>query len=199
MIRHVILRALSKLGSSKHIPQIVPLLTSPEREVQVEAIKALSPLADESHAETIRGVLRMSKQADEATIINSADKALKELDDRFSMTVLEENKRAEKIAVNTKTLLVENEDLEKLLQAAKEQSKVGEIDGDGEVATAAAVAAPSTILDISTLEPGDVLEGRYKYIEKIGKGAFGTVLLMEDEVVDERLILKFLNPNVSSD
>ena len=58
---------------------------------------------------------------------------------------------------------------------------------------------PSTVLDISKLNPGDVIEGRYKYIEKIGKGAFGTVLLMEDKVVDERLILKFLNPNVSSD
>jgi serine/threonine-protein kinase len=196
----VIIRALAKLGSAKHITKIVPMLARPEREVQVEAIKALSHLADESHAETIRGVLRKIKQSNEATIINSADKALKELDDRFSMTVLEENKRAEKIAENTKTLLVENEDLEKLLQAAKEQSKVAELDGDGEVAPAAApVAAPSTVLDISTLNPGDILEGRYKYIEKIGKGAFGTVLLMEDEVVDERLILKFLNPNVSSD
>ena len=54
-------------------------------------------------------------------------------------------------------------------------------------------------LDIATLKPGDVIEGRYKFIEKIGKGAFGTVLLMEDTVVEERLILKFLNPNVSSD
>ena len=54
-------------------------------------------------------------------------------------------------------------------------------------------------LDITTLKPGDIIEGRYKYIEKIGKGAFGTVLLMEDTVVDERLILKFLNPNVSED
>ena len=51
----------------------------------------------------------------------------------------------------------------------------------------------------TTLKPGDVIEGRYKFIEKIGKGAFGTVLLMEDTVVEERLILKFLNPNVSSD
>ncbi|MBL8265539.1 serine/threonine protein kinase, partial [Steroidobacter sp.] len=41
--------------------------------------------------------------------------------------------------------------------------------------------------------------GRYKFIEKIGKGAFGTVLLMEDTVVEERLILKFLNPNVAQD
>jgi serine/threonine-protein kinase len=55
------------------------------------------------------------------------------------------------------------------------------------------------MLDIAKLNPGDVIDGRYKYIEKIGKGAFGTVLLMEDEVVDEQLILKFLNPNVSSD
>ncbi len=54
-------------------------------------------------------------------------------------------------------------------------------------------------LDISTLEQGDIIDGRYKFIEKIGKGAFGTVLLVEDTVVEERLILKFLNPNVASD
>jgi eukaryotic-like serine/threonine-protein kinase len=54
-------------------------------------------------------------------------------------------------------------------------------------------------LDIQTLKPGDIIEGRYKYIDRIGRGAFGTVLLMEDTVVDERLILKFLNPNVSQD
>ena len=41
--------------------------------------------------------------------------------------------------------------------------------------------------------------GQFRIVEKIGKGAFGTVLLMQDQVVDERLILKFLNPNVSSD
>jgi serine/threonine-protein kinase len=44
-----------------------------------------------------------------------------------------------------------------------------------------------------------VIEGRYKFIQKIGKGAFGTVVLVEDTVVDDRLILKFLNPNVASD
>jgi serine/threonine-protein kinase len=197
----VVLRALTKMGNAKHISKIVPMLTRPEREIQVEAIKALSHLADETHAENIRNVLKRLKQSDEATIINSADKALRDLDDRFSVTVLEENKRAEKIAENTRTLLVENEDLEKLLAQAKEQSAVAEVDGDGQVEPAAAPAAPTApaVLDISKLNPGDILEGRYKYIEKIGKGAFGTVLLMEDEVVDERLILKFLNPNVSSD
>jgi serine/threonine-protein kinase len=67
------------------------------------------------------------------------------------------------------------------------------------VAPVAPDAPEPAMLDISTLEPGDVIEGRYKFIQKIGKGAFGTVLLVEDTVVDDRLILKFLNPNVASD
>ena len=199
----VVVRALGKLGNHKHISMIVPLLQRPEREIQVEAIKALSQLADESHAETIRNLLRKIQQSEESMIINAADTALKSLDDRYSETVVEENIRAEKIAGNTKTLLVDNQDLEKLLQQAKEASAVAHADGDGEIVPAAdpAPVAPTVapVLDISKLTPGDVIDGRYKYIEKIGKGAFGTVLLMEDEVVDEQLILKFLNPNVSSD
>jgi len=66
------------------------------------------------------------------------------------------------------------------------------------LAQAARKAAESR-LDINALKSGDIIEGRYKYIDRIGRGAFGTVLLMEDTVVDERLILKFLNPNVAED
>ncbi|MBT8099673.1 MAG: HEAT repeat domain-containing protein [Gammaproteobacteria bacterium] len=192
----VVIRALAKIGSHEHITRIVPMLNHSERDVQVEAIRAISTLADESHADTVRGVLQKIKKTDEPTIINSADKALKDLDARFSETVLAENERAKKIGEHTKTLLLDNDDLDELL-AAKAQA----------VAEAAAPVAdptaeepaPLPMLDISKLDPGDVIDGRYKYIEKIGKGAFGTVLLMQDEVVDERLILKFLNPNVSSD
>ncbi len=193
----VVVRALGKLGNHKHIAQIVPLLQRPERDIQVEAIKALAQLANETHADTIRTVLRKIKQSDEHTIINAADTALKSLDDRYSETVIEENVRAEKIGAHTKTLLLDNEDLEKLL-GAQQQQQAEASTADSAVASPAAPTAPP-VLDISKLEPGDSLDGRYKYIEKIGKGAFGTVLLMEDEVVDEQLILKFLNPNVSSD
>ena len=129
-------------------------------------------------------------------MINAADKAVKDLDARFSDAVVEETGHTEKITAHTKTLLIENEDLDALLQAQAD-----------EIAAAAKPAAPAApaastgppVLDITKLNPGDVIDDRYKYIEKIGKGAFGTVLLMEDEVVDEQLILKFLNTNVSSD
>ncbi len=190
----VVIRALAKLGNHKHITKIMPMLQRPEREIQVEAIKALTHLADLSHAESIRNILNRIKQSPDATIMNVADKALKDLDARYSDTVLEENVRAEKISAHTKTLLLDNDELDELLGA-----KAAQIAEAAKPKVSEADAAMPQMLDISTLNPGDVVEGRYKYIEKIGKGAFGTVLLMEDEVVDEQLILKFLNPNVSSD
>ena len=105
---------------------------------------------------------------------------MQELDNRFSTQQIAANKRAEKMQEPAKTLLIDNQSLANVVKQAEE-------------------TAASAKLDIATLKPGDVIEGRYKFIEKIGKGAFGTVLLMEDTVVEERLILKFLNPNVSSD
>jgi serine/threonine-protein kinase len=187
----VVVRALGKIGNADIISRIVPMLKREEREIQVEAIKAISHLADEQRADTVRSLMLSIKKSDDRTIINSADMAIKDLDARFSSSVLAENVRAEKIAEHTKTLLLDDAELEKLIgthQAALDET----------AEKAEAVNAPP-VLDISALEPGNVIDGRYKYIEKIGKGAFGTVLLMQDQVVDERLILKFLNPNVSSD
>lgn len=189
----VVIRAIATLGSEKHIKMIVPMLQRPEREVQIEAIKALSHLADNSRANTVRGVLQKIRQSGDDTIINHADKAIKDLDARFSATVLAENERAAKIGERTKTLLLDNAELEELLHAAAPEPDEQAAGPD----TAPAMASP--ILDISKLQPGDIIDGRYKYIEKIGKGAFGTVLLMQDQVVDERLILKFLNQNFASD
>jgi serine/threonine-protein kinase len=71
------------------------------------------------------------------------------------------------------------------------------VDGPEEAVEPPAPEAPS--FDLNALNPGDMIEGRYKFIQKIGKGAFGTVVLVEDTVVEERLILKFLNANVASD
>jgi serine/threonine-protein kinase len=171
----VVVRALGKLGDATIINKIVPMLKRPEREIQVEAIKAISHLADEKQADTVRGLLEACKKSDDKTIVNSADKAIKEIDARFSEPVLAEK---------TNTLLLDDKDIEKLIHdhatGAHEKAAVD----------------TQAVLDISQLEPGDIVDGRYKYIEKIGKGAFGTVLLMQDRVVDERLILKFLNPNV---
>ncbi len=183
----VVVRALGKLGDATIINKIIPMLSRPERDIQVEAIKAIAHLADEQHFPIVREMLEKIKASDDKQIVNNADKAIKEIDAKFSEPVLAENARAEKMQEHTNTLLLENEDIEKLMNARAQ-----------EVEEKVAAVAPA-VLDIAKLEPGAIVDGRYKFIEKIGKGAFGTVLLMNDQVVEERLILKFLNPNVSSD
>lgn len=198
----VVVRALAKLGDETVLDKLVPMLGNSERAVQLEAIKAIAHLADDKHASNVRKLLVKIKQVDDPTVINLADKAIKEIDGKFSSTVIEQNIRAEKLGEHTRTLLIDDQDIESIIASAKAEDERAAtvITETVENAVAGPVEpAPPAILDISTLDPGDVVDGRYKYIEKIGKGAFGTVLLMQDQVVDERLILKFLNPNVSSD
>jgi HEAT repeat protein/tRNA A-37 threonylcarbamoyl transferase component Bud32 len=175
-----VIRAIGKIGDQKSLEALLPLLTRPENEIKVEVISALAKLADERRVDTIRVRLQAVSTTADGTLSQAVAKAIQELDNRFSTQQIAANQRAEKMQEPAKTLLIDNAALANAVKQAED-------------------TAASAKLDIATLKPGDVIEGRYKYIEKIGKGAFGTVLLMEDTVVEERLILKFLNPNVSSD
>jgi eukaryotic-like serine/threonine-protein kinase len=175
-----VIRAIGKIGDQKSLEALMPMLSRPENEVKVEAIAALAKLADERRADTIRVRLQAVSTTADGTLSQAVARAIQELDNRFSTQQIAANQRAERMQEPAKTLLIDNAALEKVVKQSEE-------------------TAASAKLDIATLKPGDIIEGRYKYIEKIGKGAFGTVLLMEDTVVEERLILKFLNPNVSSD
>ena len=172
-----VVRALGKLGDSSLLDKLMPMLESPAREVRLEVITALGRLVDDQSAERVRARLEAAGvEGRDTTVSHAAMRAVEDLDARFSTGVRDARRGADRMAEPSRTLLAEKPDLESMaLQAAQQR------------------------LDISTLKVGDLLEGRYKFVQKIGKGAFGTVLLMEDAVVDEQLVLKFLNPNVSQD
>ena len=175
-------RAIGKLGDARAIESMIRLLDRPEKEIKVEAMNALARLADDKRADSVRSYIQAAgSAAADNTVQHAALRAIEDIDNRYSSTAVAAQAKATKMAEPARTLLIDKGDVEAVIQKAEE-------------ATAA-----SAKLDISTLKSGDVIEGRYKFIEKIGKGAFGTVLLVEDTVVDERLILKFLNPNVSQD
>ena len=185
----IVVRALGKLGDSKLVDTLLPLIGRPEREIRIEAIQALSRVADEARAGQVREELQAQVLSPDQTISRMAALAVSELDNRIAgitsiasavaPTAAQAGVRPPQPtpAEAARTLLISDQ---ALAQATKQPDAVAR-------------------LDIQTLKAGDIIEGRYKYIDRIGRGAFGTVLLMEDTVVDERLILKFLNPNVSQD
>jgi HEAT repeat protein/tRNA A-37 threonylcarbamoyl transferase component Bud32 len=170
-------RALGRLGDHKIAPHLVVLLNREEKEIRIEAVNALSKLANETMVTGIRAKLEPLVADTDPTIAKVAGDAIARIAQRFSATTIEADRKALLMAEPEHTLLVEDKPAKELAQAAGKDLR----------------------LDVSKLKAGDTIESRYKYLEKIGKGAFGTVVLVEDTVVDEQLILKFLNPNVSED
>jgi serine/threonine-protein kinase len=170
-------RALGRLGDSKVLPSLMPLLEHSDKAIRLEAVGAVARLADQQNAGTVKAKLQPFMAGADETLAKVAAEAVVRLDNRFSAAAVEAARHDERLAAPGRTLLVEPAEVERIVRATESAQK----------------------FDVSMLSPGDLIENRYKFIQKIGKGAFGTVVLVEDTVVDERLILKFLNPNVSQD
>jgi len=72
--------------------------------------------------------------------------------------------------------------------------------GGEAVAGAPAPRAPSNpSFDTRKLATGTILGGRFRVMQRIGGGGFGTVYLVEDTVVREEMALKLLSPQFSLD
>ena len=171
-------RALGKLGDIAALDPLMKLLERPEKEIKIEVINALARLTDDKRADLVRDYIQLQAEAtNDVTITHAILRAVEDIDNRYSSTAVAAQAKAAKLAEPAKTLLIDKADIASIVKKAEETPQ----------------------FDIGALKNGEIIEGRYKFIEKIGKGAFGTVLLVEDTVVEERLILKFLNANVSQD
>jgi HEAT repeat protein/tRNA A-37 threonylcarbamoyl transferase component Bud32 len=191
----IVVRAIGKLGDTKFVDTLMPLLSAAPREVRIEAIQALAKLVDERRVEQLRGELQHQAESPDQTIARMAASAMAELENRIGSVSPTGSGPA--IATGTGHTTAPPPTLRPPVPPAEQVKTM--LMSETAVSAAAKQAEAAARLDIGSLKPGDVIEGRYKYIDRIGRGAFGTVLLMEDTVVDERLILKFLNPNVSND
>ena len=184
-----VVRALGRIADPRAVEAVITTLARPESDILVEAATALVKLADENSYERIRSAVQPLALSREPAVAEAGYRAVAELDAKFGPSISATGPRlaggtaatgtalAPGPTDSNRTMLIDSADVAALMKAAESQAR----------------------LDISTLKSGDLIEGRYKFIEKIGKGAFGTVLLFEDTVVDERLVLKFLNPSVSQD
>ncbi len=173
----VVIRALGKLGSGAAVNPIINRLKTGSDNVRREALQALALLVDEPHAELILNAIRQH------TADGGAE--LRQLAGEIS----------ERIRASYATGVRSTR-----LQPASDapDPTLGTLVMPDTVSRTADPAAPETI-DMANLRPGDVLAGRYRFIQLIGKGAFGTVFLMEDLMIKEEIILKFLNAQVASD
>jgi eukaryotic-like serine/threonine-protein kinase len=206
-----VIRAIGRIGDARHFDLLLPFKTQTAKEVRTELLTALARLVDEPRSRDLRDELNTIGQTTaDATIGRAAVKAMTEIDVRFASGVLTRTQVGQAastdIAAGSGSRAPVTRGTSRVSHEKRSSTTVSMLLTEDAAAGAAdtiptpPVLPPTVVkLDITTLNPGDVVDNRYKYMQKIGKGAFGTVLLMEDTVVGERLILKFLNQNVAED
>ena len=172
------LRALAKVGDERIVHKLMPLTKHEENEVRIEAIKTLSMVTSEQTTEDVKTRIAASAKGRDEMVKHAASDALARIEHRLSDSIIGLSARNHRL------------------------SDTGQSLPPSDMSAATAILPTITTdnrINIDELEPNDMIEGRYRYIGKVGKGAFGTVLLVEDTVVNEQLILKFLNSAISTD
>jgi len=197
----VALTTLGKLGANAHLDTVLSFLQREEKDVKVAAIDAATQLAGEQNADAVRSHIQQVATTNDDTVARAAARAIQRLEGRTNS-----GQYAMGTGHTVGPTAARQPPPQPLPEApaappptsATAAARTLLIEG-ADIGSVTASTPGVQILDLNSLQPGDLIEGRYKYIQKIGKGAFGTVVLVEDTVVEERLILKFLNPNVASD
>lgn len=178
----VTIRALDRLGSPSALEVLLLRLEKGADAVKKEAILALGNLTDEAQAQRIIQAIGKHSADSDLEVRQAAAEAMEAVNSRYF-----------------------NKPSRRGITSSANQSKTG-----SKTDTVETLVMPSTIsrgaasmasqyIDPSKLQADDVLGNRYRFVKMIGKGAFGSVCLMEDLVIKEEIILKFLNAQVASD
>ena len=184
----IVIRAIGKLGNESNVAQLLPFASNENEMIKEESIKALVELTGEKTVKQVVAVLK--EQAQYAENIDTKDairEGLQFLDRSYFHILMDDGNTptANTSTHNTPQQNIEDNHATSMLIDAVEITEV--------------VESVMPDLDVGKLEAGDILDNRYTYLRRIGKGAFGTVILMEDSAVGEQIILKFLNAHIAAD
>jgi len=190
-----VLRALGNLGDPQAVSAVLAILPHGAPAIQKEALQALATLTEAPQAALVQQAIHQ--------VIQSTNSESKELAESVLHTLVMkygEKLRSTPVAVSA---------------VAARHSLLGDPDMDVEGAMdsdctpyATTVLRASGVSPVSAtpssaealqLEPGTVLDGRYRVVRRVGKGGFGIAVLVEDLVVNEEIILKFLHASLAAD
>ena len=171
----ILLQALGKLEAKSATPYVIKQLWMKQEGIIKETLYCLEKLADDTNVDEI---------------VSSINHALENADEDIRDIA------AESIDRILKGLHKQRTDIRETL--SRRPSASAEMTMPGTIIRGKAEVTPKSV-DPTKLEPDDILAGRYKFIRQVGKGAFGAVFLMEDLMINEDVILKFLNAQFVSD
>jgi serine/threonine-protein kinase len=187
----VVIRALATLGDKKAIQPLLDQLENSDNALRKEALSALETLTDDAHAAQVQAAASQLMTINTDDVGTVASQTMKTLVSRYGDRATQQlDARTESMPKAAFPAL--GDAPTEALAAADETQAMPRNDSPP-------MSASATTINAAKLTPNTMIADRYRVIRKIGEGAFGVVWLVEDTMVHDEFILKFLNPHVASD
>jgi serine/threonine protein kinase len=165
----LVLRAVNQLGFGKGLEIAFDCLKIPEANVQRAALETIEALTNEKHASNIRDNVLWNIPGLTPELKGYARKLIEQATSDYRLPALE---------IDDKSI-----------------TSGGFVD----IPRSPNTNSEANNSPLDKLKPGSVWMDRYHIKKEIGRGAMGRVMLVEDEMVDETLIVKFMLPELTID
>ncbi len=207
----VVIRALATLGDKRAITPLMKQLDNPNNALRKEALKALEGLTDDDNAAAVQDAATQLVNMRTDDVGDVANETVRSLIMRFGNRTFEKKNGEQSPNQTSVNLKIPIEDMPTQEINTKPPNPVnndvpvnsGQTQAMETRAASSSVPSPggsmSSFFNPAHLEANTVLADRYHVIRKIGEGAFGVVWLVEDVMVNDEFVLKFLNPHVAAD
>jgi len=208
--RPIIMQALVSIGDKAVARDLLQFLDDPEPNVQIEVLNTLSELTEDVDAEFVIDKIFVKTQNAVEEVRALASDVVKEITEKCNvgaargMSEDEERDlmRASHTIVGKVPVDDEEEDSVPRPKAMpKSQTRTSSRPTDTMTGNNSTIikTASGEVFNIDQMTTGQMIGDRYQFIRRVGKGAFGTVLLVNDTHVDEQIVLKFINTQMASD
>ncbi len=207
-VRERAIDGLADLGNKKCIPVLINMLSKNEdnEAMVVVLLKAFATLkADEATSITVKQLKSKSenvvKEAIKSLMVITSENDVELVVKAIDKVIANQSEEVQELGQEAINRIVEQEPAGSSIQVFKDE----DIDVNKDTVTMSGnvtrgdTSIGEQALNPDELQPDDMLADRYRYIKKIGKGAFGSVFLVEDTIISEEIILKFLNAQFVTD
>lgn len=200
----VAIKALTQLKDTRAIKPLISKLQNCDDNAKRDILHALAALTDKHHAEDVEDAITQIMQSPDSKMKSVAADAMQKM--QTNVGTLQSSIGMNNSIQNSNTGLSIDSTSGQDANAIDLAPTVANINTS--IPSTPSSPSPSnnsssspmrSVIDPNALLPGQILDERYKIIRKIGKGAFGVVVLVEDQMVNEEIVLKFLNPQMASD
>ncbi|HEB94218.1 MAG TPA: serine/threonine protein kinase [Gammaproteobacteria bacterium] len=181
----VVIRALHSLGDKRAINPLLKQLEHADNTVRKEALRALQTLTDEPNAGRVQEAATELMNVSQDEVGNVASETVKTLVTRYG-------DRSTRIMNSRDEITLEDEPTQ--MTSLSDSQNTHALESSPNV-----IDSSDGIINPAKLVPNSILTDRYHVVRKIGEGAFGTAILVDDLMVNDQFVLKFLNPHVASD